>query len=97
MSDDFQIPSPVPGGPPLLRWLGCEYDASGWCTNGRHEMCAHRWGGPQHDGVPIPAGYLTRRDGTIVAGVQLLPMHVWRCACPCHTNDGATDLLGFIS
>lgn len=95
-ADPFHFPSPVAGGPGLLRWLPCELGPSGWCSNGRHDHCAHRWGGEQHDGVHSPEGYLTRRDGTVVAGTPLLPLHVWRCSCDCHNEAGATDLLGFI-
>jgi hypothetical protein len=29
--------------------------------------------------------------------VALLPVHVWRCGCACHTEAGAVDLLGLVT
>lgn len=95
---------PIPHGPGILRWYGCELGQSGHCYADKHDGCAHNWGGPHEAGVSSPAGYLMRSgpggwdrvedvDGR---PVLLLPEHVWHCACPHHTTEGATDLLAFL-
>lgn len=99
-ADGIEQPSVVPGGPPILWRLPCELGPSGYCANGWHEHCGHRYGGSQHAGSPAPEGYLTRRDGTVVydrkvGAVMLLPMHLWRCDCSCH-GDEPLDLLEMI-
>lgn len=96
LADEFHFRSPVPGGPGILRWLACEHGPTGWCSSGVHAKCAHRWGGPQQDGVRTPETHILRRDGTVVSGAPVLPLHVWRCTCDCHTDAGATDLLELI-
>lgn len=100
MKDEFYT-FPVPGGPGLLRWLPCEYGPTGHCSAGRHQQCAHNFGGAQYGGKAGPAGYLMRRDGTVIPDNQahpivLLPEHVWNCTCSCHSPEAATDLLAFI-
>lgn len=83
----------VPGGPGLLKVLPCEYGTTGHCVAGRHEQCTYSPGGHMENGHLSPAGYLTRRDATVVvdyrdsgAAIQILPMHTWRCPCACHTT-----------
>lgn len=85
----------------------CEYGSSGWCTNGRHEKCAHRVGGPQESGVWSPECYVTignKLNGktAVPAGwpTVIRPSHIWRCPCECHrvpVDDEPTDLLELLA
>lgn len=85
----------------------CEYGPSGWCTNGRHEKCAHRAGGPQEAGVWSPECYVTignKPNGktAVPAGwpTVIQPSHIWRCPCECHSapvDDEPNDLLDLLA
>ncbi|ORA24922.1 hypothetical protein [Mycobacterium aquaticum] len=43
----------------MTRPPACEYGPSGWCSNGSHDKCAHRVGGPMERGSWQPECYLT--------------------------------------
>ena len=94
--------SPTPKTAPFIGREACKGGSSGYCSQlERHDLCAHRVGGPQEAGVWSPSAYLERRHraskGCVIDDqgqpIPVGPWHLWRCACTCHTDPQLTGLL----
>ncbi|WP_427896703.1 hypothetical protein ACQHIV_42215 (plasmid) [Kribbella sp. GL6] len=85
----------IPGGPFMSSVQACQNGVHTDCRSGNHDGCPFRPGRTHEHGLAIGAEFLERRDEhghwRVVCdeydrAIQLLPRHVWFCACECHVD-----------
>lgn len=68
-------------GAAFLATCACQYGPCGWCSDGRHDRCAHKgeWRPP-----PSPATWMQDKRGMAIGAVWMTGKPCqWSCSCDC--------------
>lgn len=84
-------------GPSISSTQPCQWGPHEFCRDGNHKQCPFRPGGTSHEPkrwavggdlleVRDANGYWRTVHDEKGRTMMLLPIHVWRCTCPCHVD-----------